>query len=277
MKFFISLNELRRLNEPKLQIEMLSQMGFYELVDGIEINANLDDPLEVIRLYEYADILDQNDKSIQIHVQAVFSNHYNDYDYLSNALSIYGKLADRLKTRLIVVIHSVEHEAIDVAEYRTLKLLDKLYALRTVYQYDLDFVIENLIRPRMDSTNLYRILNKYKTPFCWDVGHAIMNGYEPLLPLEDTRQLKNVHLHDVNQTDHQPFIYGKTDYYKIISYLKKNNYRGAIVIEIAYDNLRGSNLSDKLEDYLCQVALVKNAYETISSLNYPPAVKKAIL
>ena len=55
------------------------------------------------------------------------------------------------------------------------------------------------------------------------------------------------------------------------------NYKGSVVIEIAFDNLRGSNLSQKLEDYLYQVALVKNAYETITSLNYPPAVKKAIL
>jgi len=199
MKFLVSLNELRRLNEPRLQVEMLSQMGFYKLVDGIEINANLDDPFEVVRLYEYGDLLEEHNKTIQIHVPRGFSNHFNDYDYLSNALNIYGKLAARLKRRLIVVIHSVEHEDMEVAEYRTLKLLDKLYALRTVYQYDLEFVIENLIRPRMDSHSLHRILNKHKTPFCWDIGHTIMNGYQPLVPLEDSLQLKNVHIHDVHK------------------------------------------------------------------------------
>lgn len=267
MKFLISLNELRTLSEPKLQLQMLDQIGLMNLIDGIEINANFNDPLEAVRLSEYATLLKQQSKIIQIHTPHGFSDHYNDYDYLSKGIHMYGKLAEKIHQNIIVVVHPVKEDVIERAQYRTMKLISKLNALKVIYQYDLTFVLENLAHPRLGIDGLEPMFRNKDTLFCWDIGHSIMNGKTDYKLNEHfSKQLYNVHIHDVHINDHHPFIYGKTDYMAAIHNLVSMNYTGSLVIEMNYNHLRGESLYEKFEDYLYQVVLIKNAYDTLNSI-----------
>lgn len=267
MKFFISLNELRTLSEPKLQIQMLEQIGLMNLIDGIEVNANYNDPLEAVRLSEYATLLKQQGKLIQIHTPHGFSQHFNDYDYLSKGIHMYGKLAEKIQQNIIVVIHPVKDDIVEKAQYKTMKLISKLNALKIIYQYDLTFVLENLAHPRLGIDALEPMIKNKETLFCWDIGHSIMNNKKDYqLDKDFSRKLTNVHIHDVHINDHHPFIYGNTDYMAAIHSLVSMNYKGSVVIEMNYNHLKGDSLYEKFEDYLYQVVLLRNAYDTLNSI-----------
>jgi len=262
MKFLISLGELRLLSEPKLVMQMLEQVGFFSVIDGIELKADLFDPLEVVRLNEYASLLKAKSKSIQLHVPKGFSNAYNDYDTISHCIGVYGRLAQLMNEKLTVVIHPVEHESVEKAQYRTMKLISKLNALKTIFQYDLEFTIENLVKPRLNQDELASIVGQ--SNFCWDIGHSVMNNKDYTLTPELSSRLTNVHIHDINGGDHHPFIYGKTDYIKAMAFLKSIHYSGAIVIEMKYSHLRGHDFSSKFLDYLNQVLVIKNTYDMLN-------------
>lgn len=263
MKFLISLNELRSLSEPKLVMQMLEQLGFFSVIDGIELNADLFDPLEVVRLNEYASLLKAKNKIIQLHVPKGFSNAYNDYETIAHCVSIYGKLALLMGQKLKVVIHPVEHENVEKAQYRTMKLISKLNALKTIFQYDLEFTLENLVKPRLDQHELVSLIGH--TNFCWDIGHSVLNKNDYFLDPVLCQNLSNVHIHDINGHDHHPFVYGNTDYIKAMAFLKSIQYTGSIVIEMKYANLRGCDFSSKFLDYLNQVLVVKNTYDMLNN------------
>lgn len=267
MKFYLSLNQLRTLSEPKLQMQMFDQIGFFSIIDGMEINADFNDPLEVVRLNEYAMLLQQYRKHVQIHTPTGFSHHYKSFNYLAKGLKVYGQLAEKLRQNLIVVVHPVDDPCMENAKKKTCELIHRLNTLKLIHQYDLTFVLENLVQPRLGMNELSSLIEENSIPLCWDIGHTTMNGHHDYtLSSACVRQLKNVHIHDINHQDHHPFIYGKTDYMKAMHYLITINYTNSVVVEMKYEHLRGNNLYDKFEDYLYQVILLKHAHDTLTSI-----------
>lgn len=264
MNFLIGLNNLRSLSEPKLQLQLFQEIGLLGLIDGVEINADLNDPLEVVRLCEYAELLNDKEKIVQLHAPHGFSHAYNDLYTLTKHLHIYGQLADKINQKISITIHPVEDDTLESAQYKTMMLLSKLKAIKSIYHYNLEFNLENLVSPRLGIKELEPILNKFDTNFCWDIGHDVMNKCcDYTLSDKVKSKLNNIHIHDVDKKDHHPFNYGKTDYIKSVQYLRSINYQGSIVVEIHYPYLKGNSWHDKFNDYLNQVARVKNAYDMI--------------
>ena len=155
----------------------MKKLDTFHLLDGIEINANLDHPIEVVRLGEYATHLKANNLRMQVHVQKGFSNCYDDYVRLSKYIHIYGRLAETLQDTLRITFHPVEDQDETRAIYKTLKLISKINALIAIYQYDISFSLENLSAPRLDRVGLHTAIEKGYVGFCWDIGGETTNLY----------------------------------------------------------------------------------------------------
>jgi sugar phosphate isomerase/epimerase len=261
MKFFISLYNIHQLSEPNFILQSLKKYDSFFLLDGIEIKANLDNPIECVRLSEYASHLKEDNLSLQIHVHDQFSDYYDQYKKLTAYLKYYQSLADIMKETLKITIHPIEHEKPEKALYRTIKLLARLNAIKRIYQLDLEFIIENIQDKALDYSS---ILKQSLISYCWDIGREVKsNTCDYHLKDLMKSKLLNVHIHDVYKEDHQPLIYGNTDYLKSIEYLLSIQYQNALVVEVKYEYLKGNNWYEKFEDYLEQVCILKNVTQML--------------
>ncbi|MBN2796592.1 MAG: sugar phosphate isomerase/epimerase [Clostridia bacterium] len=263
MKFLLSIYNIHQLSEPYFIMQTLKKFDSFSLLDGFEIKADLDHPMECVRLSEYATHLKGLNLKLQIHAHDQIMNHYDDYKKLTEYLTFYQKLSDIMKETIKITIHPVHHPIGEHSYYRTLKLISKLNAIVHIYQYDLTFAIENV---NSQNFELSTLLHQNLINYCWDIGHEVaMNQCEYVL--EDTyeKHVTNVHIHDVNKSDHHPLIYGNTDYLKSLAYLINIGYKGSIVIEVQYPFLKGDNWYQKFEDYLEQICILKNITNMLST------------
>lgn len=81
--------------EPAIVLGQLDQLDPENRLKGIEVNADLDDPIEVERLYAYGHLLKARHKKLQIHSPHGFSKLYNETSCLDKYLSIYADLAKK--------------------------------------------------------------------------------------------------------------------------------------------------------------------------------------
>jgi sugar phosphate isomerase/epimerase len=185
---------------------------------------------------------------------------------LDKYLSIYNRLAEELGQTLSITIHPVESVKKEKARYHTLKLITRLVSICELQNYKLTFTLENLnlIRSRLDTEGIRPIVLGSDVDFCWDIGHEVYENnctysIDPYL----RNKLSNVHIHDINGSDHYPFHYGRTDYSRAISFLTQTGYQGTLVVEINTDYLTGESWAEKYTDYVHQVYTLADVYESL--------------
>jgi len=100
--------------------------------------------------------------------------------------------------------------------------------------------IENL--PNMPFKYYYQVVEKLNTSICFDVGHLIPGGEDPLRFFDRYHErIKEIHLHDVTRTrdqngcvrllDHQALGTGILDVEQFVSYLEQRKFRGYLILE----------------------------------------------
>ena len=100
--------------------------------------------------------------------------------------------------------------------------------------------IENL--PNMPFKYYYQVVEKLNTSICFDVGHLISGGEDPLRFFDRYyERIKEIHLHDVTRTkdengcvhllDHQTLGTGILDVEQFVSYLEQREFRGYLILE----------------------------------------------
>ncbi len=153
MRFLISLYQISKLAEPALMINQLDQLDFDKHIDGIEINADLENPTEVQRLFDYGHLLKEKRKVLQIHAPHGFSQLFNDTQKLTEYLAVYSRLSNQLDTPLSITIHPVESADKEISRYQTLKLITRINSICRLNDYRLKFTLENLNlnRHRLDT------------------------------------------------------------------------------------------------------------------------------
>lgn len=267
MNFMISLFRIKNMAEPAIVLGQLDQLDPENRLKGIEVNADLDDPVEVERLYAYGHLLKARHKKLQIHSPHGFSRLYNETSVLDKYLSIYADLAKKLQTCLSITIHPVESDQKEKARFHTLKLITRLISICELQGYDLTFTLENLnmSRHRLDTEGIQPLVEGSNVNFCWDIGHEVFED-QCTYSLDDSlfNKLNNIHIHDINQTDHHPFIHGKTDYVRAVSYLATKGYKGSVVVEINTDYLAGDTWGQKYTDYMRQLYTVSDIYKSLT-------------
>jgi len=268
MNFLISLHKIGKLAEPAIVMAQIEHYDFQKQVRGLEINANLEDPLEVSRLFEYGKLLKSKGMILQLHSPHGFSKLYNETIKLDAYLSIYNRLAQDFGQPLSVTIHPVESHQKEKARYHTLKLITRLHSICELNGYPLTFTLENLNlnRSRLDTNGIRPIILGSDVNFCWDIGHEVFeNNCSYNIDPNLCANLNNVHIHDIDQSDHYPFRFDKTDYVKAIEFLYKIRYKQSVVVEINMDYLSGQSWSEKIMDYISQVYTLSNVYDYLQA------------
>ncbi|MDD5064957.1 MAG: hypothetical protein PHQ35_09420 [Phycisphaerae bacterium] len=111
-------------------------------------------------------------------------------------------------------------------------------------------------KKRLDLDGVCKVVKKVKgLGLCWDIGHENQTRYNYSTPITP----QNVHLHDFNHTDHQPFYYGNVDYRKAMEYLTKTGYKGNVVVEFAFEYLHGDTMGEKIQEYLKQISMIRGS------------------
>ena len=228
-------------------------MSSYERIDGFEINCNIFDPEEFTFLKDFIRLLKKDDKSIQVHGFHGFQNYYNDIYFLDLASTLYDSLADITEQEIQVVLHPNENADFTIAQNNTVTLIDNLNQIRNMYKHRIQYSLENLneTRYRLNTDKITPVIDQVNVGFCWDIGHEVFeNSCKYELNKSMKERLTNVHIHDVKETDHYPFIHGNVDYIKAIDYLMTIGYTGAVVLEINPDLISHTGIYKKYESYM---------------------------
>jgi sugar phosphate isomerase/epimerase len=96
----------------------------------------------------------------------------------------------------------------------------RLLAVENLEGYPLDF-----LEPVLKRTSISR---------CVDIGHLWLDGHDPVLYLKKTfPSVKVIHIHGVNNRDHQSLKYTpRNQLDSVLHYLKQTDYRGVLTIEV---------------------------------------------
>ena len=130
-----------------------------------------------------------------------------------------------------------------------------------VYKRDLDRIGED----RAEMLQIAQEVDHERFGFCWDMGHDIMDE-RPVSGLSDEwkRLVRHVHVHDVNQDnhDHYPLVHGRVPYEKWLAELLAIGFTGIVSLEIKGYQL-GHLGQDRVRELLrLSVAKVAQALES---------------
>lgn len=266
MKFFMSLHGLHYHWEPSFFVRVLERIDPKHIIDGFEVNGNPDDIYERDFMISLTRHLRTTSRKIQFHSHFGFNYYYNDLDKLNELLSFYHSLSIIYGTSLSLVLHPVDSFDIEIAISRTHKLLENVALLTKINRFNLKYTLENLNNTsshhRLNTSELAELINRHNTiNFCWDIGHEVSEScchYQ--LKENMASRLSNVHIHDIHQKDHAPFIYGATDYKRSIDYLTTIDYKDSVIVEINIALLEGNSLLEKFKNYINNIDLLKSYY-----------------
>lgn len=225
MKFFFSINT-------RTQYEAC--ILYSNNIDGVEVFVK-----EINN--EYFDLLKKNNfKAQQIHMP--------DFDKLNNELI--GEINKFKKTLLVFHPSTLDYKT----DIKTTAKKMKEIINSTNHSVALEN-LNSLHKRRLDTYDVCKAIKKVNgLMLCWDVGHEIMsNGNADKCPIKPA----TVHIHDLHNGDHYPFYYNNVDYKKVIKYLKAIGFDGNIVLEVAFDYLKGSTMKEKIKEYMNQISLLR--------------------
>ena len=117
-------------------------------------------------------------------------------------------------------------------------------------------VVELQFRPNPDETiqrigdgygELLEIVKRAEVDACWDFGHAYMNAKRFDLPLEPPTELlpriAHIHCHDVNDSDHNPLVFGRVPWDRLLTSAVECGFDRAVILEVPPENfLRAGGL-----------------------------------
>lgn len=258
MKFILSINHKFFHLSPGEFINSWKKYDKDNLISGIEVYVNIKNSGELDYLKKLSQEIKKNKWILQIHGPSI--DRLNE-----ELLEYYNHISQITKQNIRITCHPIDkHQNIDHNIFESYSLFDKYSNIINKNNYNLTLLIENLnnlkgqIRPNLQDINpIYSYLNNVF--LCWDIGHEVDN-YECKYQLSNIQleKLKNIHIHDIGPIeDHYPFDYDRTDYKRVMQYLKEINYKENIVLEIALDYLKGNNFDQKQINYIKQIQLLK--------------------
>jgi len=266
MKFFMSLHGLHYHWEPSFFVRVLERIDPEHIIDGFEVNGNPDDAYEREFMITLTRHLKSTSRRIQFHSHFGFNYYYNDLDKLNELLTFYHKLSIIYGSSISLVLHPVDSFDVEIAISRTHKLLENIELLTKINRFNLNYTLENLNNTsshhRLNTRELGDLIKRHDLiNFCWDIGHEVSEACcDYQLKEHMASRLSNVHIHDIHQKDHAPFIYGATDYKRSIDYLFTLGYEGSLIVEINIALLEGNSLLEKFKKYMKNIHLLKSYY-----------------
>jgi len=238
------------------------------VVDGIEINLNVDDKELVDYYIEVSKHLKENNLELFLHAP-----NFNKLSSIEKLISVYKKFEDAYGDKIRFNIHPVFSD--HFTYYDKKDTLDEIEVLDEVMEHShlhMEYCVENLNErynlKRINVDKIDEILEKSNIKFCWDIGHAVFDGIKSYeLTKIQKERLMHVHLHDVCcKIDHLPFIGADVDYEKALKYLININYNNSITIELAHENLKGKTTEDKVVNYIKEIKKIKDTYSEYKQL-----------
>lgn len=83
---------------------------------------------------------------------------------------------------------------------------------------------------------LLEVVRQSSVEACWDFGHAYMNHVRLGRPLDPPDGLlshvAHVHCHDVDREDHQPLVFGKVPWERLLGRLAACGFDGTVILEV---------------------------------------------
>ena len=260
MKSLISVNYKFMEINPKRLVELICDTKY---VKGIEIYVDNSNTNELKYLDDLVFEIKKNNLILQIHGDSTLS--LVDQIKFIKKLEEYSKY---LGYPIVLTLHSIY-------DYDTNESINKTitYLQDVVNNIDNNKVIISLENLN-DIPNYDRLEKEYITPiilndekvyFTYDIGHEIIN-YGKIIDLNKylIEEIKNIHLHTMNNgIDHMP-IYKNDQYWNLIvkalTYLINNKYSGGIVYEYDLNRCYGNTIEEKIIDYLNSIDFVSEHY-----------------
>lgn len=256
MDFLLSINRKYFPNLDNNWIQLFLANDIYSKISGCEIYIDFCDLEGKTYL---SNLLREN---IAPHWK--FQFHAPDLDTLNNnylnLLEYYDELSQILGYRIRVNFHPIASN-ISISDNisKTKDELCKILNIIEKRKFNIDILIENLDKTlgnqRCNLHELDEIIDMKNVGLTWDIGHEVKdNNCDYLLGEKFVTKLENIHLHDILDTDHHPFYYGKTDLKKCFKYLNEIGFNGTVVSEIALDFYKCSNFQESV------LETIKNIY-----------------
>lgn len=276
LKFGISTMVFYHENIKKL-LPLLNSFG----INNIEIRPNVNhfecqDPKIIEELRKEIQDFNISVRSIHMPMDSVDISSLEEYDRIKSVREIEKTVmtAFRLNSKLVIVHPGGKCNGIANRETRMSKCINSLTEIvEFCSQWDIKIAIENSIPGRLGDhwSEIQHILEAVSSEYlgvCLDTGHYILNqesteremlrlGKEPI---DWKRKLLHIHIHDND---------GKTDLHllpgegcfpwsQLLSYLKKIQYQGDLIIE--------PKEQVQLEEYLSKVKQIFSRLEEIGSI-----------
>lgn len=263
MNFFLSINRNFFNHYNYSWIDYFVKYDTLNVISGCELEFDIANDTSKKYIIDLIEKYNYPNWKIQFHGPDLiqFSNNYLDI------LTVYHQISQKLGYCANVVFHPIASPiSIKDSIEQTKKEFYKLIDLVLQYNLCINVSIENLNK-MSDSLNRCRLEHLKDTLdidnlyFTWDIGHQVIdNECTYFLEKKYKNKLNNVHIHDIEKSDHFPFYYNKIDLIKAFDYLININYSGSIVCEIGLDYLKSSTFEEKIKEYIENIYLLNKKY-----------------
>ena len=256
-KIFLSINNNFFQVKPELLINLIKKYDKNNLIYGFEVATGKEDEKYV---KEFASEAHKKGYRINLH-SLPFKDKKEIEDYLKFAVEI-SKI---MKEKVNIVYHPEECSNFIESIQKTEEMIKQIYKIINDNNYSryIELSIENLNilndNIRLKKEDLLEILKKEnQLKFTYDIGHETVdniktNELNELLQ----KRLNNIHIHaHEGKIDHYP-IKDFSKEIEITNLLKKYGKRNRIVMEYSLDYIEGSNLEEKIKNYISYAKEIK--------------------
>lgn len=266
MKFLISINN-KMINQypPNELINSIINLDQSNNIDGAEINIDVSNEVEKIYFMQLVKHMKKNNWIVQIHSRCMYNL---DEETINKYLHYYNQLAIVYGNKIKMTFHPAEEETTTNVINKSTETINYISSIIKNNNYNLEILVENL--NRLDyrigcsvdtATDIF-----YKTNIkgiTFDIGHHAYNNPNDF-KIPNINIIENIHIHDINKKlDHYPFYYNNVQLDKISEFLNKIKYNKCLVLEFAFEYLRGTTFREKIIEYINQTEYIKNILKEI--------------
>lgn len=255
--------------EPKGLVDFIYQNDKSGLIKGLEVNLDISNVNEVKFYRNVAKECQRKDWNIQFHAP---DPYMLDMEHM---ISVYDSFSKCIEKPIEFTIHPhTKMSTLDENISKTITDFKLLSEKISKSNADVRFSVENLNMlngiKRINLDSIDDILGYSDHRFCWDIGHSIFDGIMDLeLSGIQMERLNNIHLHDIDSfTDHLPFVHGNVDLVKATTSLHQLGYNGNVVVELRYEDLAGTDTSQKIISFISEINKIDDAKKRRKCMNY---------
>ncbi|KDR96251.1 Sugar phosphate isomerase/epimerase [Peptoclostridium litorale DSM 5388] len=262
MNFLISINHIGFDCAPEMLVQIMKCADISNAVDGIELNVDVFCEFERAYMERMARTLKEEGMILQVHAPNP-EGHFNDREKIARMLRFYNEIAGIMGGKVDVVFHPMsghsEMEAVkNTAEYVNM-LLHEIDSKGLAINPSLENLNSTKNHIRLGTNHISSIIKNSHMGLCWDIGHEVAsNNHSYRLEKGLESRISNIHIHDVQGSDHCPFYHFNTDFIKAMKYLDSMGYENSVVLEINISKLNSSSLFKKYHEYVGNLLMLKN-------------------